>query len=81
MCSKRSGSWIPDAEIGLLYNCALVDPWVYAGYLKADAIHPEYRVALGCPGLIEGCREAGIAINAWTVNGPDTAPPFVGSQY
>ena len=63
----------PDAEIGLLYNCALVDPWVYAGYLKADAIHPEYRVALGCPGLIEGCREAGIAINAWTVNGPDTA--------
>lgn len=63
----------PDAEIGLLYISAIVDPWVYAGYLKADAIHPDYRVALGCPGLIEGCREAGVAINAWTVNDPDAA--------
>lgn len=63
----------PDAEIGLLYSCALVDPWVYAGYLKADAIHPEYRIALGSPGLLEGCRNAGIAVNAWTVNDPDAA--------
>ena len=51
----------------------MVDPWVYAAYMKADAIHPDYRVALGCPGLIQGCREAGIAINAWTVNEPDAA--------
>lgn len=63
----------PDAEIGLLYDNAMVDPWVYAAYMKADAIHPDYRVALGCPGLIQGCREAGIAINAWTVNEPDAA--------
>lgn len=61
----------PDAEIGLLYSCVLVDPWIYAGYLKADAIHPHYRAVMGSPGLLEGCRNAGVAINAWTVNDPD----------
>ncbi len=63
----------PDAEIGLLYGGVLVDPWVYAGYLKADAIHPQYRMALGSPGLLEGCRQAGVAVNTWTVNDPDAA--------
>lgn len=61
----------PDAEIGLLYSGALVDPWIYANHLRADAIHPDYRVALGCPGLLEGCRNAGVAVNAWNVNDPD----------
>lgn len=58
----------PDAEIGLLYANAMVDPWVYAGYLNANAIHPHYRAALLCPGLMEGCAENGVAVNPWTVN-------------
>ena len=63
----------PDAEIGLLYSGVLVDPWAYAEYMKADAIHPHYRAVLGSPGLLEGCRSAGVAVNAWTVNDPDSA--------
>ncbi|MEA4968953.1 MAG: glycerophosphodiester phosphodiesterase [Candidatus Pelethousia sp.] len=70
----------PDAEIGLLYSGVLVDPWVYAGYLKADAIHPHYKAVLGSPGLIEGCRGAGVAVNAWTVNDPDTAQLLASSN-
>jgi len=58
----------PDAEIGLLYEGALVDPWVYAKYLNANAIHPSYQAALGCPGLLEGCAHNGVAVNAWTVD-------------
>ena len=61
----------PKAQIGLLYNNAMVDPWVYARYLDAQAVHPHYRVALDCPGLLEGCRQNGVQLNAWTVN--DTA--------
>ncbi len=55
----------PDAEIGVLYNCGLVDPWSYAQYVGAKAVHPYYRT-LETPGVIEECVEHGIDINAWT---------------
>lgn len=58
-----------DARIGLLYSCALVDPWVYAKYLQADAIHP-YYLNLRLPGLVEGCKKFGVAVHAWTVDDP-----------
>lgn len=61
----------PDAEIGLLYGNAMVDPWVYANYLKANAIHPHYFAALQCPGLMEGCEANGVKVNTWTVNKPE----------
>lgn len=58
----------PNARIGLLYANGMVDPWVYAEYLKANAIHPHYLAALQAPGLIEGCKESKIDVNPWTVN-------------
>ncbi len=58
----------PEAKIGLLYSEAMVDPWVYAGYLNANAIHPHYIVALNCPGMLEGCRDAGVLVHPWTCN-------------
>ncbi|MDR0841128.1 MAG: glycerophosphodiester phosphodiesterase [Christensenellaceae bacterium] len=70
----------PDSEIGLLYGNAMVDPWIYAQRLKADAIHPHYLAAQHCPGLIEGCRDAGIAINAWTVNDAQSAAALAASN-
>ncbi len=60
----------PEARIGLLYDNALVDPWVYAGYMKADALHPHYLAALQCPGLIQGCKEHGVALHPWTADDP-----------
>lgn len=59
----------PNAQIGLLYSCAIVDPWVYASYLHANALHPHY-LALKAPGMLEGCRQARIDLNTWTVNDP-----------
>ena len=58
---------LPDCPIGLLYSCGLVDPWLYAKHLGANALHPHY-LALRAPGLAEGCKEAGIALHPWTVN-------------
>ncbi len=60
----------PDAKIGLLYSEALVDPWVYAQYLHADALHPHYLAALYGPGMIEGCQRNNVAIHTWTVDDP-----------
>lgn len=59
----------PDCRIGLLYECALVEPWLYAKHLCANALHPHY-FALRAPGVIEGCKQAGIALHPWTVNDP-----------
>ncbi len=60
----------PASRCGVLYDCVLVDPWVYASRLGVQAIHP-YHSILAYPGLVKACREAGIAIHAWTINKPD----------
>lgn len=59
----------PSIKIAPLYEEALVDPWIYARHLGADATHP-YFPTLALPGMIEGFSDAGIAVRAWTVNDP-----------
>jgi glycerophosphoryl diester phosphodiesterase len=66
----------PDAKIGLLYSCAIVDPWVYAKYLNANALHPHYLI-LRAPGMIENCRKAGVDINTFTVNDPEAMKELI----
>ncbi|MTI61696.1 MAG: glycerophosphodiester phosphodiesterase [Firmicutes bacterium] len=56
------------AEIGLLYVSNIVDPWLYAEYLGAAALHPEFHIVYNNPHLVEKCREKSIAINAYTVD-------------
>jgi len=61
----------PHAKIGLLYNLGMVDPWVYAKYLHADAIHPHFYVIAVMPETVRRCHENGIKVNVWTVDDPD----------
>ena len=60
----------PDAQIGLLYQLGLIDPWVYAKYVNADAIHPPYKVIAVFPKIVARCHENGIMVNVWTVDDP-----------
>jgi len=60
----------PKAEIGLLYAMGLVDPWVYARHVSADAINPHYYIVLGMPEIVERCHKDGIKVNTWTVDDP-----------
>lgn len=60
----------PKIPIGLLYTEAMVDPYIYALHLKADAVHPFYPTLM-VPGTVEGCKKHGIKINPWTVNDPE----------
>jgi glycerophosphoryl diester phosphodiesterase len=61
----------PSARIGLLYELGMVDPWVYANYVGADAIHPHYFVIAALPETVALCHEHGVKVNVWTVNEPD----------
>ena len=59
------------ARIGLLYNLGLVDPWIYANHVKADAIHPHFHVISSLPETVTRCHENGIRVNVWTANSPE----------
>jgi len=61
----------PSAKIGLLYELGMVDPWVYANYVGADAIHPHYFVIATLPETVALCHEHGVKVNVWTVDEPD----------
>ena len=58
----------PGTMTGLLYNLGMVDPWVYANYVGADAIHPHYYVVAALPETVKHCHENGVKVNVWTVD-------------
>jgi len=60
----------PEAKIGLLYDIGMVDPWVYAQYVSASAIHPHYFIIMALPEIVPRCHENGILVNVWTVDDP-----------
>jgi glycerophosphoryl diester phosphodiesterase len=60
----------PRAQIGLLYALGMVDPWVYARYVSANAIHPHYAILSALPETVSRCHENGVMVNAWTVDDP-----------
>lgn len=55
---------------GPLYDCGIVEPWLYAARLGFTAIHPHFA-NLRIPGLTASCHAAGIALNAWTIDHPE----------
>ncbi|MEA4890882.1 MAG: glycerophosphodiester phosphodiesterase [Clostridiaceae bacterium] len=55
---------------GLLYSCGLVEPWVYAARIGVNALHPLYA-NLQIPGYVQASHEAGLAVNAWTIDQPE----------
>jgi glycerophosphoryl diester phosphodiesterase len=68
----------PSVKIGLLYNEAIIDPFIYARHVKADAVHPYYPT-LAAPGVIEGCKKYGIKIHPWTVNDQKAMRRLIGA--
>jgi len=60
----------PEARTGLIYQLGLVDPWVYARYISACAIHPHYSIIAFLPETVARCHEHGIMVNVWAVNDP-----------
>jgi len=58
------------AQIGILYDIGMVDPWVYAAYINATAIHPHYSIIAALPETVAACHKHGIEVNVWTVDDP-----------
>jgi len=67
----------PAAKIGLLYQLGMVDPWVYANYVGADAIHPHYYVIAALPEIVLRCHDYGVLVNVWTVDEPEAIKKMI----
>lgn len=59
-------------HLGLLISDGMYDPWGYAKWFGAGAIHPHYA-ALQHPDYVWLCHEAGLKVNTWTVNRDEDA--------
>ncbi|MGD8399993.1 MAG: glycerophosphodiester phosphodiesterase [Bacillota bacterium] len=59
---------LPKLKTGILYNAKLYQPWAYAKQLQAAALHPKYLSA--APEIVARAHQAGLMVNAWTVNEP-----------
>jgi glycerophosphoryl diester phosphodiesterase len=55
-----------NVKTGILYIAGLVEPWVYAKRLNAEAIHPFFYSVV--PEIVKGCKDNGIEINPFTVD-------------
>jgi glycerophosphoryl diester phosphodiesterase len=53
----------PHLSVGLLYDCHIVDPHLYARTLKVEAIHPAMHTVT--PRIVSGAKNAGIMVNVW----------------
>lgn len=58
----------PSIKTGILYMCGMVNPWVYAKSIGADALHPLFYSVR--PETIGGMRDSGLLINPYTVDSP-----------
>ena len=62
----------PSVSCGLLYEGVFLSPWEYAKKLGMDAIHPHYSEVLLSSDECAAAHAAGIQVNPWTVNAPET---------
>ena len=53
-------------KTGILYMAGLVDPWIYARRIGADALHPLFYSVR--PETAGGMLESGLLVNPWTVD-------------
>lgn len=58
----------PEVQTGILYNCALVNPWNYTKTIGATALHPYWKTIT--PEIVADAQKNGLALNVWTVDEP-----------
>ncbi len=58
---------VPPSQIGVLYSDGLYNPWEYAHWMGAGAVHPDWT-ALRQTDYVRLAHEAGIKVNVWTVD-------------
>jgi len=56
----------PEIKTAILYTTQLYKPWEYAKGFGCAALHP--RRQPGMERLVAGAKEAGLAVNVWTIN-------------
>ncbi|MGJ7043857.1 glycerophosphodiester phosphodiesterase [Thermoanaerobacterium thermosulfurigenes] len=56
----------PRLNIGLLYECGLVEPWHIANRMHAYSLHPFYVNII--PEVVKGCKSNNVQLFPWTID-------------
>lgn len=56
----------PHVKTAILYNAALVNPWVYAKSIGATVLHPYHKTII--PEIVTAAQQNGMMVNVWTVD-------------
>jgi glycerophosphoryl diester phosphodiesterase len=56
----------PRLNIGLLYECGLVEPWHIANRMHAYSLHPFYVNII--PEVVKGCKSNNVKLFPWTID-------------
>ena len=65
----------PQLETAILYMSGLVEPWLYAQRIGAEALHPLYYNIV--PTIVQGAKEHGIKLRPFTVDDPKIAAAII----
>lgn len=60
---------------GVLFDLALVKPWIYAAGFGAEALHPHHRYVNA--DMVAQAHQLGIRVHPWTVDDPDAMAQLV----
>ncbi len=63
-CLTRLKELDPSSHVGLCYKAVIVEPWLYAKRIGADALHSAMTSMV--PEIVEGCKENGIILRPFT---------------
>lgn len=68
---RKMRALAPDCQLGMLYGDVLIDPFDYCKSTGANLLHP-LKANIYVPGFAEKAAQAGLGVNLWTVNDPET---------
>lgn len=63
---KRMKDLLPEIKTGILYNSALLEPWILADAIKADSIHP--RGDAISKEIVSKCHKLNYPVGPWIAN-------------
>lgn len=72
---KKIKQYNPDIKTGILYSGGLMEPWVVAETVGANALHPKYQYTFA--DIVEEAHKRDYLVHPWTINSAEDLQRWV----